>query len=157
MAIEIERKYLVKGNSYKCGISGYLYKQGYLSSNPESVVRIRVCNDKGYVTIKSRAEGISRLEFEYEIPLNDAEEMLNLLCEKPIIEKHRYKYEYMGFVWEIDEFHGENEGLIVAEIELDNENSVFSKPEWVGEEVTGVIKYNNSYLVEHPFAEWSRD
>jgi adenylate cyclase len=157
MGIETERKYLVKGKSYKCGTSGYLYKQGYLSTNPESVIRIRICNDKSYVTIKGKAEGISRLEFEYEIPLNDAEEMLNLLCEKPIIEKHRYKYEYMGDLWEIDEFHGENEGLIVAEIELDNENSVFSKPEWLGEEVTGVTKYHNSCLVKHPFKDWDKD
>ena len=154
MGIEIERKYLVKGNSFKYGISGILYKQGYLLSDPEKVVRIRIIDTKGFITIKSKVTGFTRHEFEYEIPVKDAEEMLDLLCEKPIIEKHRYIYDYMGFIWEIDEFHGVNEGLIIAEIELKNENTVFTKPDWIGEEVTGITKYYNSELVKYPYNVW---
>ena len=157
MAIEIERKYLVKDCSYKSCAKGYLYKQGYLLSDPEKVVRVRIISKKGYITIKSKVIGITRFEYEYEIPLEDAEEMLNLLCEKPIIEKHRYKCDYMGFTWEIDEFHGHNEGLILAEIELEDENCVFSKPEWIGEEVTGITKYYNSNLAKHPYSEWGEE
>lgn len=154
MAIEIERKYLVKDCTYKSFIRGFLYKQGYLLSDSERVIRVRTINNKGYITIKSKVVGITRFEYEYEIPLEDAEEMLTLLCEKPIIEKHRYKYDYMGFTWEIDEFHGQNEGLILAEIELEDENSAFSKPEWIGEEVTGIAKYYNSNLIKNPYSEW---
>lgn len=157
MGIEIERKYLIKRNSYRNCSTGDLYKQGYLLSDPKRVVRVRIYNNKGYLTIKSKAVGFTRYEFEYEIPVKDAEEMLDLLCEKPIIEKHRYKYEYMGFTWEIDEFHGHNEGLVLAEIELENENTAFLKPDWVGDEVTGISKYYNSNLIKHPFTVWKED
>jgi adenylate cyclase len=154
MGIEIERKYLVEGNSYKYEKNGFLYVQGYLFSDSEKVVRVRTVDTKGFITIKSKVIGFSRDEYEYEIPVKDAMEMLHKLCEKPLIEKHRYIYEYLGNKWEIDEFHGENEGLVIAEIELDSEKAEFLKPEWVGEEVTGIEKYYNSHLVKYPYRKW---
>lgn len=156
MAKEIERKFLVNDNSYKKVCMGILYKQGYLNSNPERTVRVRIADNKGFLTIKDRAIGLTRSEFEYEIPYEDAQQILQDICEKPIIEKTRYKYDYMGYIWEIDEFHGENEGLVIAEIELNNENESFSLPEWVGEEVTHDCRYFNSYLIKNPFQNWSK-
>ncbi|WP_010251303.1 CYTH domain-containing protein [Acetivibrio cellulolyticus] len=156
MGKEIERKFLVRDNSYKKVCSGKLYKQGYLNSNPERTVRVRIVDNKGFLTIKDKGTGFTRSEFEYEIPYTDAEEILKNICEKPFIEKTRYIYNYMGYTWEIDEFHGENEGLVVAEIELDNENDTFSLPEWIGEEVTTNYKYFNSYLKNNPFKNWDK-
>ncbi|HOV25315.1 MAG TPA: CYTH domain-containing protein [Pseudobacteroides sp.] len=155
MGSEIERKFLLKGTDYKNDSEGVLYKQGYICSGNGKVVRVRIAGSKGYITIKGPHIGIKRAEYEYEIPLNDAEEMLETLCTKPIIEKHRYKVSYEGFVWEIDEFHGENEGLVVAEIELDSENQQFSIPKWIGKEVTGESKYYNSSLTKNPYSKWN--
>ncbi|MCX7747870.1 MAG: CYTH domain-containing protein [Clostridia bacterium] len=156
MGKEIERKFRVVSDSYKNNAQGILYKQGYLSNASERVVRIRVYNNKGYLTVKAAAVGAVRQEFEYEIPYHDAEEMLNHLCQKPIIEKHRYKIDYCGFTWEVDEFHGENEGLVVAEIELQDENQPFPHPSWLGEEVTHDYRYQNSNLITNPYTKWSR-
>ncbi len=156
MGKEIERKFLVKSSDFKKMCSGHLYKQGYLNSNPDRTVRLRLVGNKGFLTIKSKGNGLTREEFEYEIPYTDAEEMLQSICEKPFIEKTRYLYNYRGHTWEIDEFHGENEGLVVAEIELENESENFSVPEWIGEEVTYDYKYTNSSLVTNPYKNWNK-
>ncbi len=156
MGKEIERKYLVKGDSWKALARGVMYRQGYLSTVKERVVRVRTIDDKGYLTIKGISKGISRLEFEYEIPLEDANKMLDELCERPLIEKARYKIEYGGLVWEVDEFFGDNEGLILAEVELSDENQHIELPDWIGEEVSGDPRYFNSNLIKHPYKEWNR-
>jgi CYTH domain-containing protein len=152
MATEIERKFLVKegiwGNQ-----KGTKYHQGYLNSAKERIVRVRTVNDKGYLTIKGITVGASRMEFEYEIPHQDAEVLLGI-CERPLIEKNRYVVEESGFVWEIDEFLGENQGLIVAEVELESEDQQFPRPDWVGEEVTGDPRYFNSNLIKNPYTKW---
>jgi adenylate cyclase len=152
MAMEIERKFLLKegvwprGTAMKCC-------QGFLSSAKERTVRVRTVNNKGYLTIKGIAVGASRPEFEYEIPYQDALELLDI-CEKPLIEKNRYRIEEGGLVWEIDEFFGENQGLIIAELELESEDQEFEKPDWVGEEVTGDPRYYNANLIKNPFTKW---
>jgi CYTH domain-containing protein len=152
MAKEIERKFLVKEGSWR-NRDGTRYRQGYLNSAKERVVRVRTIADKGYLTIKGLTVGASRLEFEYEIPQQDADQLLDI-CEKPLIEKIRYNVREGDFVWEIDEFLGENQGLIVAEVELESENQDFSKPEWVLEEVTGDPRYFNSNLIKNPYKMW---
>jgi CYTH domain-containing protein len=154
MAREIERKFLVTADSYRELAQGTHYRQGYLNSQKERVVRIRTIDDQGFITVKGITKGATRLEYEYEISVSDANEMLNELCEQPIIEKHRYKIPMDGFVWEIDEFHGENEGLTVAEIELESEDQEYPKPDWVGEEVTGDARYYNSNLIANPYKNW---
>ncbi|GAB4048882.1 CYTH domain-containing protein [Spirosoma litoris] len=154
MGIEIERKYLVKGEDWKQPENGQLYRQGYLSSHPDRTVRVRTVGDKGYLTIKGRNVGASRPEYEYPIPYPDAEAMLNQLCEQPIIEKIRYRLVYSGLVWEIDEFRGENQGLVVAEVELSDEQQSVVLPAWVDREVTGDVIYYNANLRTHPFSQW---
>ncbi|MEJ2056969.1 MAG: CYTH domain-containing protein, partial [Desulfofustis sp.] len=154
MGIEIERKFLLTGTSWKHLAPGTSYRQGYLNSTKERTVRVRTIDDKGFLTIKGISVGATRVEYEYEIPAVDAKKLLDDLCEKPIIEKSRYKITHAGFVWEIDEFFGENEGLVVAEIELESEDQTFAKPEWVGEEVTGDPRYFNSNLIKNPFTKW---
>ncbi len=154
MAIEIERKFLLTGTTWKNLAPGTSYRQGYLNSIKERTVRVRTIDDKGFLTIKGISVGATRVEYEYEIPFDDAENLLNELCEKPIIEKNRYKITHAGFVWEVDEFFGENDGLVVAEIELESEDQTFDKPEWVGEEVTGDPRYFNSNLIKNPFLKW---
>ncbi|NLM10105.1 MAG: CYTH domain-containing protein [Clostridiaceae bacterium] len=154
MATETERKFLVKDLSFKKLSEGTLFKQGYLSIDSKATVRVRIVEDKAYLTIKGSSTGFSRPEYEYEIPLKDADEILKNLCIKPVIEKYRYKLEYKGFVWEIDEFLKENEGLIVAEIELKSEDQDFPKPDFIGDEVTFDHRYRNSYLVSHPYKSW---
>ena len=153
MALEIERKFLVKENDWRNG-QGTMYRQGYLNSDENRNVRVRVINDRGYLTVKGISQGATRVEYEYEIPKAEAEAMLDNLCEKPLIIKKRYKIEFKGFVWEVDEFLGENQGLIIAELELESENQVFIKPEWIGKEVTGDPKYFNSNLIHRPFSMW---
>ena len=153
MALEIERKFLVTKNNWRNG-QGTMYRQGYLNSDENRNVRVRVINDRGYLTVKGISQGATRVEYEYEIPKAEAEAMLDDLCEKPLIIKKRYKTEYKGFVWEVDEFLGENQGLIIAELELESENQVFIKPEWIGKEVTGDPKYFNSNLIHRPFSMW---
>ena len=154
MGIEIERKFLLKGTEWKQLAEGTGYRQGYLSSVKERTVRVRTIADKGYLTIKGISVGAVRSEYEYEIPHADADALLDALCERPIIEKNRYKIDHAGFTWEVDEFFGENEGLVVAEIELDSEDQEFEKPAWVGEEVTGDPRYFNSSLIKEPYARW---
>ena len=154
MAKEIERKFLVKDNSWRTNDRGKLYRQGYLSRVKERTVRVRTAGEKGYITVKSSNSGATRFEYEYEIPLRDASEMLDHLCERPLIEKIRYRIPYENHVWEVDEFEGENRGLIVAEVELHDEKEPVSTPAWVGSEVTGDQRYFNVNLVAHPFSRW---
>lgn len=129
------------------------YRQGYICMEKERTVRVRV-GEKGYLTIKGVSRGISRDEFEYEIPLDDAEEMLVTLCHKPPIEKVRYEIPHASLTWEVDVFEGENEGLVLAEVELDHEDTQVDLPDWVGLEVTGDPRYNNASLVTQPFSKW---
>jgi adenylate cyclase len=153
MGKEIERKFLVKGFTWR-EVKGAMIRQGYLNSAKERNVRVRIIEDKAYLTIKGIAVGASRLEFEYEVPYKDAAELLEI-CEKPLIEKRRHRVLEGGFIWEVDEFFGENEGLIVAEVELESEDQAFHKPDWVGEEVTGDTRYFNSNLIRNPYTDWS--
>ncbi len=152
MAKEIERKFLVLDQTYKQHAKGVYYQQGYLSSRPS--VRVRIIDKEAFLTIKGVATGFSRSEYEYQIPYKDGIEMLQELCKRPIIEKYRYKMEYAGFIWEIDEFLKDNEGLVVAEIELETKNQKFHKPPFIGEEVTFDIRYRNSSLVSNPYKNW---
>ena len=154
MGTEIERKFLVTENSWRSLAAGVKYRQGYLNSAKERTVRVRTIDDKGFLTIKGITTVASRAEYEYEIPVGDADALLDDLCEKPLIEKNRYKIDFEGFVWEVDEFFGENQGLIVAEVELESEDQAFGKPGWIGEEVTGDPKYFNSNLINNPYLKW---
>ncbi len=150
--IEIERKFLVKGEYKSYASASYRIAQGYLSSSPSCTVRVRIKGDKGYITIKGKSNdsGLSRYEWEKEIPANEAEELLKL-CQSSIVDKIRYEVPFAGHTFEVDEFLGENTGLVVAEIELATEDEHFEKPEWLGEEVTGNKRYYNSYLSKHPY------
>jgi len=154
MGKEIERKFLVKGEQWKEGATGIVYRQGYLSSVKERVVRVRTIENKGFITIKGITKGVSRAEFEYEISVADANDMLDGICEKPIIEKKRYKIPYGGLIFEVDEFFGENAGLIVAEVELADEKQKVELPGWIGAEVSGDPRYFNSNLIAHPYTKW---
>ena len=148
MATEIERKFLIQNSDWKKEISNSIgISQGYLSLDKERTVRVRIKGEKGILTIKGTTENISRKEFEYEIPKEEAEELLEL-CHQPLIEKIRNEVIHEGMTWEIDEFTGENEGLIVAEIELESESQIFEIPDWIGKEVSNDIRYYNSNLVE---------
>ncbi|MEZ5040569.1 MAG: CYTH domain-containing protein [Saprospiraceae bacterium] len=154
MGIEIERKYLLKNEDWrKSSDSGTAIKQGYLNSHVERTVRVRVFGDKGFITIKGKTDILIRKEYEYEIPLEEALEQLEL-CEKPLIEKVRFIVHENGHKWEIDEFYGENAGLILVEVELARETDEIHKPDWLGEEVTNEIKYYNSNLIKNPYANW---
>jgi len=152
MAIEIERKFLVVGDAWRAAPAVF-YSQGYLNRDKERTVRVRIAGDEAFLTIKGVSLGASRAEFEYPIPLWDARDLL-ALCEQPLIEKNRCKILHEGFVWEVDEFLGENLGLVVAEIELPSEDTVFAKPDWVGEEVTADTRYFNSNLSRTPYNCW---
>lgn len=154
MAVEIERKFLIKNDSWRQLSKGKTYRQGYLSSDKERTVRVRTAGDKGYLTIKGITIGATRVEYEYEIPLGDAISMLDELCIYPLIEKTRYEIRSDGLVWEVDEFEGANQGLIIAEVELETEDQVFTAPDWVGEQVTGDPRYYNVNLIENPFTTW---
>ncbi|PCJ13360.1 MAG: adenylate cyclase [Candidatus Neomarinimicrobiota bacterium] len=157
MGKEIECKFLVK--SLPEGMSGTTMRQGYLQPEKERAVRIRTVekdgSKKGVLTIKGMgdASGMSRYEFETEISVSDADHLLTL-CDKPLIEKTRYKYDFEGLTWEVDEFHGVNDGLVVAEVELESEDQQFNKPDFVGEEVTGQVKYYNMMLLKNPYTTW---
>lgn len=152
MAQEIERKFLLKNKNWPHD-NVMKYRQGYLSCVKERTVRVRIAGDKGWITIKGISAGASRQEFEYEIPLQDAGMLLDI-CEKPLIEKNRYKVVEKGFTWELDEFLGENQGLAIAEIELEHEDQEFIKPDWIGEEVTHDPRYYNASLVKKPYKNW---
>lgn len=158
MAIEIERKFLVTSNAFKEeALHSYTIKQGFLNSHEERTVRIRLKKDKGYLTIKGKSsdDGLSRFEWENKIPKHEAEQLLSL-CEEGIINKVRYEVKLGKHTFEVDEFFGENEGLILAEVELNSENETFEKPHWLGKEVTGDIKYYNSQLSKSPYKNWNK-
>lgn len=155
MGVEIERKYLVnkdKWNRLDKG-AGILYRQGYLLVDPEKTIRVRLGDNRGFITIKGLTIGASRLEYEYEIPAREAMELLDKFCPSDI-SKIRYKIIHAGKLWEVDEFLGNNEGLIVAEIELTSEQETFDLPDWVGEEVTDQTKYYNASLSIKPYKSW---
>lgn len=156
MAVEIERKFLLANEQWRELVqSRSKYIQGYLSRCPERTVRVRVVDDRAWLTIKGKNIRSVRSEYEYPIPLTDALEMLAQLCEHPVIEKWRHCINIDTHLWEIDEFLGENSGLIVAEIELKQENEVFARPDWLGTEVTDDNRYFNSCLISHPYQEWN--
>jgi len=155
MAYEIERKYLLANSDWKkVAPPGLTIKQGYLNLHPERTVRVRLTGDKAWLTIKGKTIKTTRLEFEYEIPRDDAIELLDL-CEKPLVEKIRYKITQGDLVWEIDEFEGENKGLVIAETELKSEDQTFDLPDWIGIEVSHDAKYYNSNLILQPFSKWN--
>ncbi len=155
MATEIERKFLVKNDAWhKAVTKTSFYRQGYLANSEGASVRVRAANGKGYLNIKSMTLGIQRQEFEYVIPLAEAEEMLDGLCVGPLIEKVRYLVEHQGHTWEVDVFEGANAGLVVAEIELQSDDEAFDLPDWVGKEVSDDHRYYNVCLVQHPYKEW---
>ncbi|MCK5432979.1 MAG: CYTH domain-containing protein [Gammaproteobacteria bacterium] len=157
MATEIERKFLVLNKDWREHISSQLHiVQGYLASNEFSSTRIRIQDDKANINIKSATLGITRTEFEYAIPVVDAQSMINELCIKPVIEKTRYTVKHMQHLWEIDVFSGENEGLIVAEVELSSSDEAFEKPSWIGEEVSNDTRYYNVCLVDNPYKTWTK-
>ncbi len=155
MGLEIERKFLVKSDSWRAGAKGKKYCQGYVYAET-GVVRIRIAGDNAFITIKGENTGAVRKEFEYPIPTADATELLDIICSKPYITKTRYEIEYAGKLWEIDEFGGDNFGLIVAEIELESEDEAFELPDWAGEEVTSDPRYYNSSLATHPYKNWKK-
>ena len=154
MVKEIERKFLVKGDAWRAIAKGTIYRQGYLNSAKERTVRIRVADAKAFITIKGPTVGATRSEYEYEIPFGEGNAMLETLAENPLIEKTRYRIPVGNLTWEIDEFLGENAGLIVAEVELKSEDQTFDKPLWVGDEVTNDPRYFNANLVKNPFTRW---
>jgi len=155
MAIEIERKFLVNGDKWRSLGTGITYCQGYICTKKEAVVRVRIVGDRGYITIKGLSVGNSRAEFEYPIPLSDAQTMLETMCEQPLIEKTRYLIKHGELMWEVDEFFGENAGLIIAEVELTAEDQVIELPEWVGMEVSHDARYFNANLNKYPFSKWT--
>ncbi len=154
MGKEIERKYLVKGDSWRALGEGILYRQGYLSTAKGRTVRIRTTNGKAYLTVKGETRGIARMEYDYEIPLADANELLDEVCERPLIEKTRYTISTDGHTWEVDEFDGENRGLILAEVELASEEQAVNLPDWIGTEVSDDPRYYNANLIANPYSRW---
>ncbi len=156
MAQEIERKFLTKNDAWRSNAIGRFYRQGYLSTVKERTVRIRTIRNEGYITVKGIAKGAARAEYEYEIPVKDANEMLDTLCEQPIIEKMRYEIEHNELIWLVDEFEGVNKGLILVEVELSDENQKIVLPDWVGAEVTGDPNYFNSNLTRNPYLGWGK-
>ena len=158
MATEIEHKYIVVNDSYLHGYSHKSYfRQGYLTTQPHCVVRVRITDTCAYLTIKGKNSGASRPEYEFEIDVDKAQSMLDTLCTTPIIEKTRYLYTHKGHTWEIDRFAGDNEGLVIAEIELNDENEAYELPPFVGKNVTGIARYYNSNLSQRPYSQWSEE
>jgi len=157
MTEEIERKFLVSGNFKSHAVKSFRIVQGYLSSAPERAVRVRIRNDKGFLTIKGigNESGLTRFEWEQEIDVEDAKRLLKM-CEPGIINKTRYLVPSGNHTFEVDEFHGENQGLIIAEVELHFESELIEKPEWLGDEVTGEIKYYNAILMKNPYKSWKK-
>ncbi|WP_127091929.1 CYTH domain-containing protein [Aquabacter cavernae] len=150
MAVEIERKFLVASDAWREGAKGQRFRQGYLCVSTDATVRVRHAGERAYLTVKGATSGISRAEFEYEIPPADAEVMLRDHCLKPLIEKTRYEVSFAGKLWTVDVFEGENDGLIVAEVELVHGAEVVDLPPWIGEEVTDDPRYRNSALISAP-------
>jgi adenylate cyclase len=156
MNVEIERKFLVVGRPWEA-LEGTSYRQGYLSTDPERNVRVRIAGNNAFLTIKGKTVGACRMEFEYELPLCDAQQMLEELCLQPQIEKIRYQIQYERHIWEIDVFKGQNAGLVLAEVEMSNVDDEIKLPPWVGQEVTEDKRFYNVYLAEVPFLQWPRD
>jgi CYTH domain-containing protein len=154
MGKEIERKFLVKDESWGEGTTGVPYRQGYLAVGPPVAVRVRIAGDTGYLNIKRATLDITRDEFKYPIPLEDAEAMLSGLCEGFLIEKSRHEVTFAGMLWEIDVFRGANEGLVIAEIELSDPDQHFERPPWLGKEVSGDPRYLNTSLSRNPYSRW---
>jgi adenylate cyclase len=155
MAKEIEHKFLLANEDWRKEVKKSIqYKQGYLSSQPTSSIRVRISDHQAWLNIKSATIGTERLEFEYDIPLQDAEEIIAALCKKPLIEKTRHFIPIDDHLWEIDEFSGDNTGLVVAEIELAEKDQLFHKPQWLGEEVTHDLRYYNNNLAINPYKNW---
>ena len=152
MGIEIERKFLVTGDGWRQG-AGVAYAQGYLSCDPQRTVRVRIAGGKAFLTVKGVAKGATRAEFEYAIPVDDAAQLLEL-SDGPVVRKVRRVIEHAGSTWEVDEFEGDNAGLVLAEIELASEEQAFAKPDWLGREVTGDPRYYNSSLAANPYSRW---
>ena len=155
MGIEIERKFLVNNEEWRSLVnSSKVYRQGYIYTHNRTTVRVRVSGSEGYLTIKGTKTGSVRAEFEYPIPLEDAQEMLETLCDRPLIEKRRYILTQGELIWEIDEFEGENEGLILAEVELSQETQAIDIPDWIYKEVTQDSRYYNANLAQYPYSQW---
>jgi len=157
MPTEIERKFLLKSDRWRSLATGIAYRQGYITASAKRTVRVRVVGDQGYLTIKGETTGIARAEYEYGIPVQDALEMLHSLCDPPLIEKLRYRIEWEGLVWEVDEFEGENRGLILAEVELVDAQQAIALPDWIGKEVSDDPRYFNANLAKHPFCQWDKE
>ncbi len=155
MKTEIERKFLVRGDDWKSGASAKPIRQGYLYADKNISVRVRRTGDEAFLTVKGTQKGATRAEYEYGIPVEDADDMLDGLCRPPLIEKVRYVLDQGGVTWEVDVFEGENAGLVVAEVELTSEDQNVDLPEWVGREVTDDPRYLNANLVKKPYSEWS--
>ncbi len=156
MALEIERKFLVVNDSWKQESVATRIVQGYISRDPDRIVRVRIAGEFAYLTIKGRPTGITRTEIEFPIPLAEAHALLPL-CLPPLIDKTRYTITVGSHLWEIDEFYGENVGLVVAEIELAQENEIFQPPPWLGREVSHNRNYSNSHLTQHPYTAWKEE
>ena len=156
MAKEIERKFLVCDDTWRSNKQGCHYLQGYLSRDPERIVRVRQAGTHAFITIKGITQGTTRQEFEYPIPFSDAEDLLKL-CLRTLIDKTRFTIDYRGKRWEVDEFHGDNTGLVLAEIELSRDDESVDLPPWIGQEVSHDPRYFNAYLSEHPYTQWHRD
>ncbi len=154
MGTEIERKFLLRDSSWRGLAPGVAYCQGYIPTQDRRTVRVRLAGETGYLTLKGPVQSLTRSEFEYEIPAAEARQILQTLCDRPLIEKIRYKIPHAGHLWELDEFLGENQGLVLAEVELSSEAETVVLPDWVGMEVTGDRRYYNSALVTHPFSQW---
>ena len=155
MSVEIERKFLVAGDAWRQQATGRQYRQGYLSCDPERSVRIRLAGEEAWLTIKGISQGAARTEYEYRIPVDEAREMLDKLCLQPLIEKTRYEVEYSGLIWEVDEFFGDNAGLLIAEVELESEDQSIELPDWVGKDVTHDTRYYNASLIANPYTQWA--
>lgn len=155
MATEIEHKFLLRDDRWRSQVErSTRMRQGYLTSDARCSVRVRIADGQGFLNLKSGALGIQRSEYEYPIPLAEAEEILDMLCEKPLLEKTRHFLWFGEHLWEIDEFEGDNAGLIVAEVELSQSDELFARPDWLGEEVSHDIRYYNSQLARHPYQTW---
>lgn len=154
MGQEIERKFLVVGDAWRETAQGEVICQGYIPTQDARTVRVRRVGDRAYLTLKGPAVGLVRPEFEYPIPVDDAQTILDTLCQPPLIEKTRYRLPQGDIVWEIDEFWGDNQGLIMAEVELTRADQVVDLPEWIGVEVSGDSRYHNSNLARYPFSTW---
>ena len=154
MGVEIERKFLVEGDAWRTLGESTVLRQGYLSTDATRTVRVRIDGERAFLTIKGKSVGASRGEWEYPIPVPEAAELLDTLCQQPLVEKVRHRIPNGPHTWEVDEFLGANAGLVVAEIELASEDEAFEQPDWIGREVTGDARYFNSRLISHPYSQW---